>query len=229
MWKHTVRTPTHPNLVPTVVPWRESFQPVHTWEPEEPNTGMFYSELCNGIPNFAFHIHTLSKGREEKGDIEALGCSSAVCKKDKGVVALLLSLCYCPESKLPHKGTMELSSRDRRQSREQRARTAAAWCSDCIPTGIQLWRNCVCLTLPDFLDFGWRYTRHCLESQLSAENPQTTREPCYRWTEWNPAAICPDIQVIFLSHLTLKKCYFYWQVSGWNVINTKPTLSIIHN
>lgn len=79
-----------------MIPWRESFQLVHTWKPEEPSTGMFYSELCNGIPNFAFHIHTLSKGRgEKKADIEALGHSSAVCKKEKGVVAFLLSLCYC--------------------------------------------------------------------------------------------------------------------------------------
>lgn len=88
MWKHTVRTPKHPKLVPIVIPWRQSFQPVHTWEPEKPNTGMFYSELCNSIPNFAFHIHTLSKGSEKKADIETLGHSSAVCK---GVVAFLLS------------------------------------------------------------------------------------------------------------------------------------------
>lgn len=78
MWKHSVRTPKHPKLVPIVIPWRQSFQPVHTWEPEEPNTGMFYSELCNSIPNFAFHIHTLSKGREKKSwhrDSRPLLCS----------------------------------------------------------------------------------------------------------------------------------------------------------
>lgn len=72
MWQHTVRTPEHPEPAPIVIPWRESFQPVPTWEPEEPNTGMFYSELCNSIPNFAFHIHTLSKGREKKADIETM-------------------------------------------------------------------------------------------------------------------------------------------------------------
>lgn len=186
--ENTVRTPKHPKLVLIVIPWRESFQPVHTWEPEEANTGMFYSELCNGIPNFAFHIHTLSKAKGKKADIEALGHSSAVCKKEKEQWHFCsLFATVHSETKLPHKGTMtlELSSRDSRQSRDQRGRRAAAWCSDCIPTGIQkLWRNCVCLTLPDCLDFGWPYTRHCPESQLSPQNPQTTREPCYRWTEF---------------------------------------------
>lgn len=111
-----MRTPKHPKVVPIVIPRRQCFQPVHTWEPEKPNTGMFYSELCNSIPNFAFHIHTLSKGREKKADIETLGHSPAVCK---GAVALLLSLFLLSRNKTSPSGYCETGALLQGQQAEQ--------------------------------------------------------------------------------------------------------------
>lgn len=191
MWKHTVRTPQHPKLVPIMIPWRQSFQPVHTWEPEEPNTGMFYSELCNSIPNFAFHIHTLSKGREKKADIESLGHSSAVCK---GVVALLLCLFYCPETKLPHKGSvkLELSSRDSRQEGEQvhGAVTVLPLAVRSSGGTVPSWLSQTSLIVADL-------TQGTVLSHNWAQRPllQINRV-------WNPTAVCPDVKRIFVSQLT---------------------------
>lgn len=168
--------------------WRGSFQPVHTQEPEEPSTGMFYSKLCNGIPNFVFHIRALSKGRgEKKADIEALGHSSAVAKRKKqwwhfcclfATVQLQTILHYEDMMKL------ECFSRDNRQSRDTREegeqlRDAVTVFPHVLRSSggtVSAWFSWT------FLISCYPYKRHCLE--LSIYNPQSTREPCYRLTEF---------------------------------------------
>lgn len=202
MWKHRVRTPKHSKLVPIVAPWRQSFQPVHTWEPEEPNTGMFYSELCNSIPNFAFHIHTLS--REKRADIESLDHSSTVCK---GIMALLLSL-LLSRNKTSRKRSvkLELSSRDSRQSR-----CMVQWLySHCHSEALEELCLLDCPRLPPF----W-LTLHKAHSWVTTETPQTPREPCFRQTEFEILLQFVLMSKSSLYHSSLlKKCSFYWQVSG---------------
>lgn len=66
-------------------------------------------------------------------------------------------------------------------------------------------------------------TRHCLNSKLSRYNPQTSKEPCYKF--WKTAVICADAKVIFVSHLTPWEVLLLLMNQWLNSI--RPTLSII--
>ena len=113
----------------------------------------WHSKLCIS------HPHPLQRKRGKKADIEARGHSSAVCKKEKRVVAFLLSLCYClfRNNTSPwgyYETGMFLQGQQAEQGQERKS--VAVGCSHCIPTCIwKLWRHCVCLILLDFLDPCW--------------------------------------------------------------------------